>query len=151
MPETKAQRLQRVLKEDGDTAARLVPLIMGFRSDLPDAVAYDIALTVAREARQHGLRAELVAAVIEVESNYNMQCISHTNDHGLMQLHGERVYDIKQNVALGCMELATWRATYHCDERGMLAHYNGGCNPPGVSWSYADRVLSLARGTGSAQ
>jgi len=61
-----------------------------------------------------------------------------------MQLHGEPVYDIERNIALGCEELATWRATYDCGEREMLAHYNGGCNPPGVSWSYADRVLGLA-------
>lgn len=149
--EGRAQRLQRVLKEDGETAARLAPVILGFKGDLPDAVAYDIALAIAREARQHSLRPELVAAVIKAESNYNLHCVSHTNDHGLMQLHGDRVYDIKENIALGCRELATWRATYQCGEREMLAHYNGGCNPPGVSWSYADKVLGLARGAGSAQ
>ncbi len=149
--EGRSQRLQRVLKEDGETAARLAPVILSFRGDLPDAVAYDIALAIAREARQHSLRPELVAAVIEAESNYNLHCVSHTNDHGLMQLHGDRVYDIKENIALGCRELATWRATYQCGEREMLAHYNGGCNPPGVSWSYADKVLGLAKSSGSSQ
>lgn len=148
--ETRAQRLQRVLKEDGETAARLAPVILGFRSDLPDAVAYDIALAIARGARQHDLRPELVAAVIEAESNYNPNVVSPTDDHGLMQLHKDPVYDIERNIAKGCLELATWRATYQCGEREMLAHYNGGCNPPGVSWSYADKVLGLAKGAGSS-
>jgi soluble lytic murein transglycosylase-like protein len=143
--ESRSERLQRVLKLDGETAARLVPLIMSFREDLPDALAYDIALAIARESRQHSLRPELVAALIKVESNYTLTAVSPTNDHGLMQLHGDRIYDVERNISMGCQELATWRSLYQCDEREMLAHYNGGNRPPGVSWKYADKVLSLAQ------
>ena len=143
--EGRAQRLQRVLKEDGETAARLAPVILGFKGDLPDAVAYDIALAIAREARQHSLRPELVAAVIKAESNYNLHCVSHTNDHGLMQLHGDRVYDIKRTRP--AWELATWRATYQCEKRDARPH-NGGCNLPGVSRA-TPTGPGLATGPGS--
>ena len=110
----------------------------------PDAQGYEIAWAIARESRQRELRPEVVVALISVESGYRPGVVSPTNDHGLMQLHGDRVYDIERNIALGCIELATWRATYQCAEREMLAHYNGGCRPPVVSWGYADRVLALA-------
>ena len=132
------------LRQDGETAARILPAVLRLGSHLSDGQGYEIAWAIARSTRQHGLRPELVAALISVESGYRPGVVSPTNDHGLMQLHGEPVYDIEQNIALGCRELATWRATYDCGEREMLAHYNGGCRPPGVSWGYADRVLGLA-------
>ena len=132
------------LRQDGETAARILPAVLRLGSHLSDGQGYEIAWAIARSTRQHGLRPELVAALISVESGYRPGVVSPTNDHGLMQIHGEPVYDIERNIALGCEELATWRATYDCGEREMLAHYNGGCNPPGVSWSYADRVLGLA-------
>ena len=132
------------LRQDGETAARILPAVLRLGSHLSDGQGYEIAWAIARSTRQHGLRPELVAALISVESGYRPGVVSPTNDHGLMQIHGEPVYDIERNIALGCEELATWRATYDCGEREMLAHYNGGGNPPGVSWSYADRVLGLA-------
>lgn len=140
----RADRIAEVLRQDGETAARVLPAVLRLGSHLSDAQGYEIAWAIARSTRQHGLRPELVAALISVESGYRPGVVSPTNDHGLMQLHGEPVYDIERNIALGCEELATWRATYDCGEREMLAHYNGGCRPPGVSWSYADRVLGLA-------
>jgi soluble lytic murein transglycosylase-like protein len=137
-------RLASALATDGATAARIIPAVLRWGGHLSDAAAYDVALSVARECRQRNLRPELVAALIKVESTYRVDAVSPTNDHGLMQLHGDRVYQIDRNIALGCLELATWRDTYDCGEREMLAHYNGGCNPPRVSWGYADRVLALA-------
>ena len=143
-PTTRTERLEHALVSDGETAARIIPAVLRWGGHLSDADAYDIALAIARHSRQRNLRPELVAALIKVESTYRVDAVSPTNDHGLMQLHGDRVYQIDRNIALGCLELATWRDTYDCGEREMLAHYNGGCRPPSVSWSYADRVMGFA-------
>lgn len=137
-------RVSEALLLDGETAAAVADTVAAWGPHLSDAQVYDISHAIARQTRQHNLRAALVVALIKVESGYNTRAVSPTNDHGLMQLHGEPVYDIERNIALGCQELATWRATYDCGEREMLAHYNGGCRPPGVSLGYADRVLGLA-------
>jgi hypothetical protein len=144
-PPSRSDRIAAALLADGATAARLLPAILDWGPRLSDGQAYDVALAIARESRQRALRPELVAALIRVESAYVPTAVSPTNDHGLMQLHGDPVYDIARNVALGCLELSTWRSTYGGGEREMLAHYNGGCDPPPVSWSYADRVLALAQ------
>lgn len=143
-PTTRTERLERALVSDGETAARLVGAVSTWGSHLSDSQVYDITLAIARNARQRGLRPELVAALIAVESSYDPRAVSPTNDHGLMQLHGEPVYDPGKNIALGCAELAAWRAQYDADEREMLAHYNGGNRPPACSWEYADRILRLA-------
>ncbi len=137
-------RLASALATDGATAARIIPAVLRWGGHLSDAEAYDVALSIARETRQRTLRPELVAALIDVESSYRVEAVSPTNDHGLMQLHGEPVYDIRRNIALGCTELAAWRSQYDADEREMLAHYNGGNRPPACSWEYADRILRLA-------
>ncbi len=144
-PPSRSDRIAAALRADGATAARLLPAILDWGPGLSDGQAYDVALAIARESRQRALRPELVAALIRVESAYDPAAASPTNDHGLMQLHGDPVYDIARNVALGCLELSSWRSTYGGGERDMLAHYNGGCDPPPVSWSYADRVLALAQ------
>ena len=144
VPLTRSERLERALREDGETASRLIPAIIRWGGHLSDGQAYDIALAIARNARQRELRPEVVVALIRVESGYNTIAVSPTSDYGLMQLHRQEVYRVDHNIAMGCEELATWRDTYDCGEREMLAHYNGGCNPPRVSWGYADRVLALA-------
>ena len=122
----RADRIAEALRADGATAARILPAVLRLGAHLSDAQGYEIAWAIARSTRQHDLRPELVVALISVESGYRPGAVSPTNDHGLMQLHGDRVYDIERNIALGCQELATWRATYQCAEREMLAHYKIG-------------------------
>ncbi len=143
--ETVCERVMRALEGDGENASTLVEPIMRYGPNLTAGQIYDSALAIARNARQYDLRPELVIGVIVVESEFNPRARSSTGDHGLMQLHGRPVYAISENIRLGCEELAMWRRTCECDERGMLAHYNGGWRPPEVSWKYADRVLSIAQ------
>jgi len=101
-PPSRSDRIAAALRADGATAARLLPAILDWGPRLSDGQAYDVALAIARESRQRALRPELVAALIRVESAYVPTAVSPTNDHGLMQLHGDPVYDIARNVALGC-------------------------------------------------
>lgn len=141
---TRSERLERALREDGETASRLIPAIIRWGGHLSDGQTYDIALAIARESRQRELRPEVVVALIRVESEYRIDAVSPTSDYGLCQVHGQAVMDIQRNIALGCDELG-WRLRgAGGDYRAALAGYNGGTHPPAVSWAYADRVLALA-------
>lgn len=143
-PITRHARLQMILQEDGGVAASITPRIMEWGSHLTDKQVYDIAWNIARYSRMNGLRPEVVVALIKVESGYNINASSPTNDYGLTQVHGKCIYDIEQNIATGLDELG-WRLKGKGgDYRAALAGYNGGTYPPPVSWGYADRVLGLA-------
>jgi hypothetical protein len=137
-------RLQNAVQADGAMAASIIPRIIEWGPHLTDAQAYDIAMNIARQCRQRNLKPEVVVALIKVESGYNIHASSPTNDHGLMQLHGKRIYDIKGNINEGCDELMWRLENKGGDYRAALAGYNGGTYPPPVSWGYADKVLGLA-------
>lgn len=138
-------RLENILRLDGQIASDIVNTVVKWGPHLSDSEAYDIAKTIARYSRMHNLRPDVVVALIRVESNFHIHCSSRTNDHGLMQVHGKRVYGIEENIAHGTDELG-WRLQgKNGDYRAALAGYNGGTKPPAVSWRYADRVLSLAK------
>ncbi len=145
-PESREERLQRLLWEDAETASRLVPTITNYAAGIRDGLVYDIALAVARSCRQHEVRPELVLALIEVESHFDPEASSSTSDHGLCQVHCIPEYDVQRNVELGCSELAMWLRTARGDERLALCRYNGGGRGERIARcrAYADRVLRLA-------
>ncbi len=137
-------RLENILRLDGQIASDISLAILKWGQHLSEAQVYDIARNIARYSRMHNLRPEIVVALIRVESDYRIHCSSRTNDHGLMQVHGKRIYGIEENIAHGTNELG-WRVkNKNGNYRAALAGYNGGTYPPPVSWKYADKVLGLA-------
>jgi soluble lytic murein transglycosylase-like protein len=123
----------------------------------------DIAMAVARSSRQHQVRPELMIGLIRQESEFNPKSHSSTNDYGLCQMHNRPIWDVQDNIEASAAELEEWRTSYKLftsdknaatpgrikpqtveQERGTLAHYNGGCRPPRISWTYAEKVLSYA-------
>lgn len=144
-PTDRVDRLREVLARDGSVGVRLQAQIHNLKPGIRDGLAYDIGLAVARSARNHGLRPELVVGVISTESDFNTQCSSSTRDFGLMQLHGRPIFDVRANIEDGCRELAEWRRIAGTsDERAMLVRYNGGGRGGRlrVCQAYASRVLN---------
>jgi soluble lytic murein transglycosylase-like protein len=89
---------------------------------------------VLEHSNKHGLRPELVRAVIQVESGYNARALSPKGAMGLMQLMPEtarvlgvqRPYDPGQNIAGGTRYLRLLLDKYNGDELLALAAYNAG-------------------------
>ena len=103
---------------------------------------------------------DLLYAVMSVESKFNVDAYSVTQDIGIMQINStyyrfyidcnpkryidynantETYYSFKTNVITGINALEYWQAIYSTtDYREILAHYNGGNSP---NYNYADKVL----------
>jgi len=113
-------------------------------------------LTILRAVHKHATHvdvpAELVLAVIDVESNFDRFAISSTSALGLMQVmpfwikelgykDKNALFNIETNILLGCQILKFYLQV----ERGRLveglARYNGSVGRR----TYSDRVLDRVR------
>ncbi|HRD01095.1 MAG TPA: lytic transglycosylase domain-containing protein [Candidatus Saccharicenans sp.] len=89
---------------------------------------------IQKKAAAHGLPAELIHAVIKVESNYNQFAISEKGALGLMQLMPDtaikygvmNVFDPEQNIEGGVKYLKDLVKLYKGDRNLVLAAYNAG-------------------------
>jgi soluble lytic murein transglycosylase-like protein len=89
---------------------------------------------IKKQAAKHGLPADLVHAVIKVESNYNQFAVSDKGALGLMQLMPEtamkygvmNVFDPEQNIEGGVKYLKDLVKLYKGDRNLVLAAYNAG-------------------------
>ena len=99
-----------------------------FRSEIPwGSVIY-------REARDNGLSPELVAAVIEAESDFRPTLISHRDAQGLMQIVPETgrlmgaddLMNPRENIRAGSRYLRYLVDRYKGNQRMALAAYNAG-------------------------
>ena len=115
---------------------------------------------ISSAAQRHGVEAELVRAVIKVESDFNAQARSNKGAQGLMQLMPETArlhnvadaYNPLENIDGGVRHLRLLMDQYRGDLELVLAAYNAGVNavekyrgvPPfGETKEYIRRVLSF--------
>ncbi len=94
----------------------------------------DYEALIAEEARRHGVRTDLVRAVVQVESGFNPYARSPKGALGLMQLMPATVeqlgvknpFDPAENVRAGVAYLRQLLDRYGEDEQLALAAYNAG-------------------------
>lgn len=99
-----------------------------FRKEIP------YGSIIYREAKRQGLQPELVAAVVEAESNFRPMLISEKNAAGLMQLvptTGELMgasdlMNPADNIRAGTRYLRYLNKRYQGNQQMMLAAYNAG-------------------------
>lgn len=113
---------------------------------------------IYREARRHNLPPELVAAVVEAESDFRPRLISHANAQGLMQIipstgrlmGAADLFNPADNIAAGTKYLRYLHNRFS-DQRMVLAAYNagegnvekfGGVPPFAETQNYLRRVSS---------
>ena len=89
---------------------------------------------IYREARRNNLPPELVAAVVEAESDFRPRLISHKNAQGLMQIipstgrlmGADDLFNPAENIAAGTKYLRYLYNRFGSDQRMVLAAYNAG-------------------------
>lgn len=92
-----------------------------------------ILKTVHREARRADLPAEMVLAVIDIESAFDPYAVSSAGAQGLMQvmpfwreeLGHRRLTDVEANILMGCTILRAYYEKSQGDWMEALARYNG--------------------------
>ncbi len=128
-----------------DMSARLSPFI----DDKGERL--DMLRNIHREARRVDLVPELVLAVIEIESRFDVFAISKSGAQGLMQVmpfwlneigHPEdNLVDMRTNLRMGCTILKYYMDMEKNDLHRALARYNGSYG----SKVYSNKVLNALR------
>jgi soluble lytic murein transglycosylase-like protein len=95
------------------------------------AEADDAELTIDEHikevAARHGVRADLVAAVIEAESDFNPRAVSRRGARGLMQLMPKTAtFDPRENIEGGVKHLRAMMDRFDNNIPLALAAYNAG-------------------------
>ncbi|MFL6245972.1 MAG: lytic transglycosylase domain-containing protein [Thermoanaerobaculia bacterium] len=118
---------------------------------------------IERYADRYGVDPTLVRAVIQVESDFNPNCVSHKGARGLMQLMPEtarrfgvsKIHDPEQNIHGGVRYLAYLMNLFNEDLPRVLAGYNagenavlkyGGIPPYEETGTYVKRALTVYHG-----
>lgn len=122
---------------------------------------------IGKHASRHGVPAELVHAVMHVESCFDRRAVSRVGARGLMQLMPETAaqlgvrdsFDAAQNIEGGARYLGMMRKRYPHDWNLVLAAYNAGPGavdkyrgipPYPETQSYVRRVMRLYQKAASA-
>ncbi len=119
--------------------------------------------SIERYAARYGVDPILVRAVIQVESDFNPNCVSNKGARGLMQLMPEtarrygvaRIYEPEENIRGGVHYLADLLQMFSSDLPRALAAYNagenavarfGGVPPYEETATYVKRALTVYYG-----
>lgn len=118
---------------------------------------------IERYAEKYRIDATLVRAVIQVESNFNVRCVSNKGARGLMQLMPgtatrfgvTEIHDPEENIRAGVQYLAYLLRLFEDDLSRALAAYNagenavlkyGGIPPYRETEAYVKRALTVYYG-----
>jgi soluble lytic murein transglycosylase-like protein len=118
---------------------------------------------IDKYAVQYGVDPVLVRAVIQVESDFNPNCVSNKGARGLMQLMPEtakrygvaKMHDPEENIRGGVRYLADLLEMFRNDLPRVLAAYNAGENavlryagipPYSETTTYVNRALTVYYG-----
>ncbi len=174
-----ASSLYRLVDEDGVTHFTNAPTDPRFRRigalsgtaqgwlRLPEAVRTRFGEEIREVAARHGVAADLVEAVIRVESAFNPRAVSNKGAQGLMQLMprtasslGVRnAFDPRENIDGGVRHLRYLLDRYPGNVPLALAAYNagekavdhyGGIPPYAETQQYVQKILG-AGGAGSSR
>lgn len=114
------------------------------REPITEIKTYSVPLTteaqlhLMRTAQDKGIRPELVLSIITIESNFDPNAVSHTDDHGLMQINRinheqlkaelgiDNFYDPEQNITAGIHILDKCLKHFNGDETHALIAYQHG-------------------------
>jgi soluble lytic murein transglycosylase-like protein len=132
VPEDPRCRLHLKLNKEQSPAAAILEARLARRIPRADRSRFDEHVQAA--AREHGVDAALIHAVISAESGYNPLARSSKGARGLMQLIPETAarygvqnpFDPRQNIDGGTRYLKDLMAMFGNDMRLALAAYNAG-------------------------
>ena len=127
----------------------------------------EVDKAIDEAAQRHGVDANLVRAVVKVESNYNPRAVSRKGAMGLMQLMPftarslkvGNAFDPHQNVDAGVRHLKQLLESYNGNIELSLAAYNagsgavnrsGGIPPYRETRDYVKKITDLYWGSGFA-
>ena len=133
----------------------LVAPLVAFAGQASAGSPEQYAALIATHAAANGVPAELAAAVVRHESNFNPRLTGRAGEIGLMQIklqtarglgyHGSRkgLYDPATNIAWGMKYLGVARKLAGGSDCGMLSRYNGGLGRRSLIRSYCRQVIAL--------
>ncbi|SDR85518.1 Transglycosylase SLT domain-containing protein [Halopseudomonas litoralis] len=151
-PDLRALLMHTVSQADGfadafDAEVWLLDMSTRLRRYIPDeAERLNFLQLVHREARQAGLKPDMVLAVIHVESLFDRYALSRVGAQGVMQVMPfwkselgrpeDNLIDLATNLRYGCTILKYYLEREKGDLRRALARYNGSLG----SHRYPDKV-----------
>ena len=135
-----------------DAEVWLVDMSARLRRKVPDdAQRLQLLKTIHYEAARVDLPAELVLAVIDIESNFDRFAISYAGALGMMQIMpfwldeigrpDDNLFHVPTNLRMGCTILRYYIDREKGDLAGGLARYNGSYGRR----TYSDKVLDRLR------
>ena len=145
------------------TGAQATPHVTHAPADLQEelesaASSLDIDALIRAVATRHGVSVDLIAAIIEAESEFNPRAVSRTGARGLMQLMPKTAailgvsdpFDPRENIEAGVRHLRSLMdrfdgnlplvlAAYNAGERAVIGHR--GVPPYRETRQYVKRIL----------